>query len=129
MGTTHYFAAYTFVHGAYPPLKSRVDPDGRSAEQNNEAMDLLPRVEVVGHRDRPAFAPRISIQMVDGTTYQGEYRGDELEWGLATEVSRITEWFQDMSWPREQLEAIVQTVSSLEELPRVDTLIQLCVRR
>ena len=26
VGTTHYFAAYTFVHGSYPPLMRRIDP-------------------------------------------------------------------------------------------------------
>ena len=52
-------------------------------------MDLLKKVEVIGHRDRLAFAPRISIQMVDGTAYQGEYQGNEMEWGLDTEISRI----------------------------------------
>ncbi len=133
VGTTHYFAAYTFVHGSYPPLMQRIDPQdrpsGQSTAQDREVMDLLKKVEVIGHKDRLAFAPRISIQMVDGTAYQGEYQGNEMEWGLDTEISRISEWFQDMHWPREQLQAIVETVSTLEDLPQVNPLIQLCVRQ
>ena len=50
-----------------------------------------------------------------------------MEWGLDTETSRISEWFPDMPWPREQLQAIVETVSALEDLPRINPLIQLCV--
>ena len=133
VGTTHYFAAYTFVHGSYPPLTRRIDPQdqpsGQSTDRDREVMDLLKKVEVVGHKDRRAFAPRISIQMVDGTAYQGESQGNEMEWGLDTETSRISEWFPDMSWPREQLQAIVDTVYTLEDLPRINPLIQLCVRQ
>ena len=147
VGTTHYFAAYTFVHGSYPPLTRRIEPQDRlgdrstdplpvfpakagnppGAGRDREVMDLLKKVEVIGHRDRKAFAPRISIQMVDGTAYQGECQGNEMEWGLDTETSRISEWFPDMAWPREQLQAIVETVSTLEDLPRINPLIQLCV--
>ncbi len=149
VGTTHYFAAYTFVHGSYPPLTRRVDPQDRLGDRANdplpglpakagnppgagrdrEVMDLLKKVEVIGHKDRRAFAPRISIQMVDGTAYQGECQGNEMEWGLDTETRRISEWFPDMPWPREQLQAIVDTVSALEDLPRINPLIQLCVRQ
>ena len=133
VGTTHYFAAYTFVHGSYPPLMRRIDPQdrpsGQSTDRDREVMDLLKKVEVIGHKDRPAFAPRISIQMVDGTAYQGEYQGNEMEWGLDTETNRISEWFPDMPWPGQQLQAIVDTVSTLEDLPRINPLIQLCVRQ
>ncbi|MCH7606222.1 MAG: MmgE/PrpD family protein, partial [Chloroflexi bacterium] len=127
-GSTHFFAAYTFVHGAYPPLKARINPGEVSSGEQKAVMDLLQRVDVVGHKDRPAFAPRITIRMHDGTTYQGEYTGNELEWDLATETNRISAIFDDMNWPRQQLEAIVDTVSRLDEQPRVDELIQLCVR-
>ena len=129
VGSTHYFAAYTCVHGYYPPLKPRIDPGEVSSGEESMVLDLMQRVEVVGHKDRPAFAPRITIRMRGGTTYQGEYKGDELEWGLDTEIQRVRPWFEDMSWPVEQLEAIVQSVSTLEQQDRVDPLIQLCVGR
>ena len=129
VGSTHYFAAYTFVHGSYPPLKSRIDSDESDSGEDRTVMDLLQRVEVIGHQDRPAFAPHITIRMRDGTTYQGEYQGNELEWDFATEIRRISAVFPDMPWPEDQLEAIVHTVSGLEDHPRVDSLIQLCVRQ
>ena len=57
-------------------------------------------VEVVGHQDRPAFAPRITVAMRGGTEYQGEFQGDELEWNLSTEIRRIRPLYNDMAWPR-----------------------------
>ncbi len=132
VGSTQYFAAYTCVHGGYPPLKPRIDP-GQSPAQGAPGDDrqvtaLMTKVDIIGHQDRPAFAPRITIRMVGGTTYQGEFTGDELKWDLATETQRITALFSDMAWPRHKLQGIVDTVSNLEQAPNLDLLIQLCVR-
>jgi 2-methylcitrate dehydratase PrpD len=127
VGSTHYFTAYTCVHGSYPPLAPRLDPGERPSGEDRAVMALLPRVEVVGHKDRPPFAPRITVQMRNGTTYQDQLRGDELEWDLATETRRISELFNDMPWPKEKLDGIVGTVSWLEEEARIDPLIRLCV--
>ena len=129
VGSTHYFAAYTCINGHYPPLKPRLDPGISSSQESREVMDLMQRVYVVGHRDRPAFAPRITIEVAGGSTYQGEYHGDELKWDLATEVRRISALFPDMSWPADRLSALVDTVSLLEKFPDITQLVQLCVRR
>ena len=128
-GTTHYFAAYTCVHGSYPSLKPRIEPGGEPFGEDPVVMSLLQRVEVVGHKDRAPFAPRITIRLQGGTIYQGEYQGDELEWDFPTETQRISALFDDIPWPKDQLESIVKTVAELEEEPRVDSLINLCVRR
>ncbi len=132
VGSTHYFAAYTCVHGNYPPLKARINPEeaapAASPGDDEMVMGLLNRVEIIGHTDRAAFAPRITIRMVGGTTYQGEYQGNELEWDLATETQRVTALFNDMNWPAHKLQGIVEAVSTFEEAHRVDQLIQLCVR-
>ena len=128
VGSTHYFAAYTCVHGSYPPLTARLDPGQATGGEDPRVMELLNRVEVVGHKDRPAFAPRITIRMRGGTVYQGEYQGDELEWDLATETQRMTVLFDDIPWPKQKLNDIVSAVSGLEEAAGVNHLIQLCVR-
>ena len=127
VGSTHYFAAYTCFHGGYPPLKPRVDPGDLSPGEDPEVLRLMDRVEVVGHQDRPAFAPRITIQMHGGTVYQGEFRGNELEWDLNTETRRIREVFPNMRWSGDRLESIVQTVTRLEDELRIDPLVRLCV--
>ena len=132
VGSTHYFAAYTCVHGGYPPLKPRVDPGDSALDsalgEDPRVMALLQRVRVVGHKDRPAFAPRITVSLRDGATCQGEFHGNELEWDLATETRRISALFDDIPWPRERLEGIVRTVANLEQQSRIDTLVRLCVR-
>ena len=128
VGSTHYFAAYTWVHGGCPPLKPRVDPGGFAPAEDPRVMALLPRVRVVGHKDRPAFAPRITVNLQGGATCQGEFHGNELEWDLATETRRISALFDDLPWPRERLEGIVRAVGTLEQQSRIDTLIRLCVR-
>ena len=128
VGSTHYFAAYTCVHGSYPPLKPRLEPGEQPLGEDPEVMRLLQRVEVVGHKDRSPFAPRITIRLRGGTVYQGELRGDELEWDLATETQRISELFDALPWPRYRLDSIVHTVSRLEEETTVANLVRLCVR-
>ena len=128
VGSTHYFAAYTCVNGSYPPLKDRVDPGGEAPEEDAAVLALMQRVEVVGHQNRPAFAPRITIRMQGGTEYQGEYGGNELEWNLATETRRVRALFDDLPWPREKLEGISQIVTALEIEQRIDHLIGLCVK-
>ena len=129
IGSTHYFAAFTLVHGSYPPLKARVEPGDASAQESQSVLDLMPKVEVVGHKGRPAFAPRITIEVRGGTTYEGEYNGNELKWDLATEVQRISRLFPDMSWPTERLNALVTTVRGLEEQPDLSEMVGLCVRQ
>ena len=127
VGSTHYFTAYTCIHGSYPPLRARIEAGEPSPGDDPAVMNLLRKVEVIGHQDRLAFAPRITVRMQGGTVYQGEYQGTELEWDLDTETRRITALFYDMDWPREQLEGIVETVSRLEEESSIEPLLRLCV--
>jgi hypothetical protein len=128
VGSTHYFTAYTCVHGSYPPLRARIEAGEQSPGNESAVMDLLQKVEVIGHKDRPAFAPQITVRMKGGTTYQGAYQGQELEWDLATEIRRISPLFGDIPFPTEKLQGIVDTVSRIEQEPSIDQMIALCVR-
>jgi 2-methylcitrate dehydratase PrpD len=128
-GSTHFYAAYTCVHGSYPPLSTRIDPGQGPSGEDQAVAGLMQRIEVVGHKDRPAFAPRITVRLRDGTQYDDQFNGDELKWDLATEIRRISALFSELPWPEDQLQSIVQAVSGLEDQSRVDPLIQLCVRR
>ena len=127
VGSTHYFTAYTCGNGNYPPLRNRIDPGDHSDEEEAAILDLMKKVDVIGHRDRTAFAPRITVALSGGTEYQGEYQGNELEWNLATELRRVRPLFDDLPWPREKLEAIAQIITGLEIEQRMDHLIALCV--
>ena len=127
VGSTHYFTAYTCVKGNYPPLRNRIDPGDGTSETETEVMNLMKKVEVIGHRDRKAFAPRITVSLAGGTEYQGEYKGNELEWNLSTELRRVRPLFDDLPWPKDKLESIAQIVIGLEIEQRMDHLIALCV--
>lgn len=128
VGSTHYFTAYTCIYGSYPPLKARIDPGDEPPDEETAVIDLMKLVEVIGHQDQPAFAPRITVSLRGGTEYQGEYRGDELEWNLATETRRLRALFDDLPWPREKLEGISQIIADLEIEQGTDHLISLCVK-
>ena len=127
VGSTHYFAAYTCVHGSYPPLRDRIDPGDPTSPEDQQVAKLMQRVKVVGEKDRASFAPRISVVMRDGTQHGGEFGGDELKWDMATETKRIRELFGGLNWPIDRLESIVEGVASLEAQPSVHPLIQSCV--
>ncbi len=127
VGSTHYFTAYTCINGGYPPLRDRIDPGDQTSEDESMVLELMKKVEVVGHKDRSAFAPRITVSLAGGTEYQGEFRGNELEWNLSTELRRLRVLFDDIPWPREKLESIAQIVTGLEVEQRMDHLIALCV--
>ena len=128
IGSTHYYAAYTCIYGSYPPLKPRVEAGEKSSGEAPEVMDLLGRVRIVGHQNRPAFAPRITVRMRDGATYQNELRGDEMEWDLDTETRQIRTLFDHLPWEKDKLEAIIKSVAELEHFSQVDSLIQSCVK-
>ena len=127
VGSTHYFAAYTCVHASYPPLAPRLYPESVAKGEDRRVLDLMQRVKVVGHKNRQAFSPRITVVMQDGARYVDEFNGEELKWDLATETRRISDLFDDIPWPRQSLDAIVHTIASLEEHDSVDPLIQQCI--
>ena len=129
VGSTHYFTAYTWVHGSYPPLRQRLDPGIDSAADDRQVLELQQRVEVIGQRDRGSFAPRITVRTRSGQEVSGELAGDELEWDLATETRRISELFPQMDWPREKLDALVSAVTGIESAPDIAGLIGCCVQR
>ena len=127
MGSTHYFAAYVAVNGAYPPLRTRIDPGDDAvaarAENHDAVLRLMAKVETVGHQDRPAFAPRITIETAGDNAYQGEYVGGELAWGLDAEIARLRPLFPEIGWPDEGLEAVVSAVRGMPEADGVGELL------
>ena len=127
IGSTHYFAAYVAVNGSYPPLRTRIDPgddaQAATAENHDTVLRLMHKVETVGHQERRAFAPRITIEMAGGTAYQGEYTGTELEWGLDTEAERLRPLFPQIHWPEEKLEGIVSATQNIWNAANANDLI------
>ena len=127
VGSTHYFTAYTWVHGSYPPLRQRLDPGIDSADFDRQVMSLQERVEVVGQRTRGSFAPRITVRTRRGEEITDEFNGNELKWDLATVSSRISELFPQMDWPTVKLNDLVSAASAIDSSPDVGALIGACV--
>ena len=127
VGSTHYFTAYTWVHGSYPPLRQRLDPGIDSADFDHQVMELQDRVEVIGQRTRGSFAPRITVRTRSGDEYVDEFTGDELKWDFTTTVARIGELFPQMDWPSSKLDGLVSAVSEIDSAPDVSGLIACCV--
>ncbi len=127
VGSTHYFTAYTWVHGSYPPLRQRLDPGQGATEADHAVTELQQRVEVVGQRNRGGFAPRITVRTHSGEEFSDEMLGNELEWDLATETERISALFPDLPWPASQLDSLVAAVNDIEHQPDIGGLIAACV--
>ncbi len=131
VGSTHYFTAYTWANGHYPPLRRRLDPgidsaDPAGQESARRVAALMERVEVVGQREHGHFAPRITVRARSGEEFSDQLRGDELEWDFATESARISELFPEMGWPREKLDGLTAAVGGIEAAPDVSGLIACC---
>ena len=126
VGSTHYFTAYTWVHGSYPPLRRRLDPGSGNTEADQQVLELQQRVEVVGIRERGSFAPRITVRTTSGEEFADEMTGVELEWDFATERARIGELFPLLPWPQSKLDTLVETVAHLEQQPNLTGLISAC---
>ena len=127
VGSTHYFTAYTWVHGSYPPLRQRLDPGQGATEADRAVTELQQRVEVLGQRNRGGFAPRITVRTHSGEEFSDEMLGNELEWDLATETKRISALFPDLPWPASQLDSLVAAVNDIEHQPDIGGLIAACV--
>ena len=127
VGSTHYFTAYTWVHGTYPPLRQRLDPGIDSEDADRQVMTLQERVEVVGQRTRGSFAPRITVRTRSGQEYVDEFTGEELKWDFATVSTRLGVLFPQMEWPTTKLEGMVSAVSGIEAAPDTSGLIACCI--
>ena len=127
IGSTHYFIAYTWVHGHYPPLRNQLDAGLGDKETDRAISDLQRRVTVTGHRNRANFSPRITIYTRSGEQYHDEFTGNELKLDLATETSVVRTLFSQLPWPRAQLDRLVSTVTTLDKETDIAGLIQSCV--
>ena len=127
VGSTHYFTAYTWAHGSYPPLRQRLDPGIDSADFDRQVMDLQERVTVDGQRTRGSFAPRITVRTRSGDEVSDEFTGDELKWDFATTSNRLSQLFPDMEWPTDKLSGLASAVSGIDSAPDASGLITCCV--
>ena len=130
VGGTHYFAAYTCVYGHYPAIRAGVSPGSEAgSSEENQVLELMERVNVTGVKDRGSYSPHMTVVTKDGRSYTDEMTGDETKWGLDTVSHRLREMFDSLVIPAAQLEELVSTVTHLDELDSIGTMVGLCIRK
>ena len=126
-----YFAAKALIQRGYASTGRRLSYGGRDAagsDEPAEVQELSRRVRAVT-ADRGQYSPRVTVELVDGTTLVAEADGTEFAWDLTTERARIPALYAALPFDEEHAERIVATVADLESLDSVDSLVDLCVAR
>jgi 2-methylcitrate dehydratase PrpD len=123
-GGSNYVVAYVALKGDFPVLGVAPNP---TSSEDADVRDLMSRVEISGIWDRKPFAPRITLSMRNGGSIVGEYQGSELEWDFETELKNLRPVFDQLDWPREKLEGIVERVAGLEGAADITGLLSCCV--
>ncbi len=126
-----YFAAKALIQRGYASTGRRLSYGGRDAAGSDEP----PEVEALSRRvravaaDRAQYAPRVTVELSDGTTHVAEADGTEFAWDLATTRSRDRALYAALPFPAAHAERIASQVASLESLASVDELVDLLVER
>ena len=132
VGTISYVTAYTCVEGHYPLYGQWYEPAlGRGGpgeqEGSSKVLPLMKRVRVTGSQERDFFSPRITVNLKDGTTYEGEFTGQELKWGFEEDSRRLRDLIPGLPIPPERFEQIVETAGRLQDLSSINELLKLTV--
>ena len=130
VGTIYYATAYTCVEGNYPLYGQWYEPRlGRGGERGDgsKVFQLMKRVRVTGSQERDFFSPKITVNMKDGTTYEGEFTGQEFKWGFEEDSRRLRDLVPGLPITPERFEQIVRTVGRLQDLSSINELVRLTV--
>ena len=87
----------------------------------------MKRVRVTGSQERDFFSPKITVNMKDGTTYEGEFTGQEFKWGFEEDSRRLRDLVPGLPITPERFEQIVRTVGRLQDLSSINELVRLTV--
>lgn len=89
-----------------------------------QSLALAERVAVIGSPDIPPLAPRVTVRLDDGATFQHQETGDEFKLGLAEdeEIIRTLAW--EMPDGPAQVERLIAAVRALDDAPTVAGLIR-----
>ncbi|MDA0256419.1 MAG: MmgE/PrpD family protein [Chloroflexi bacterium] len=126
-----YFAAKALIQRGYASTGRRLSYGGRDAagsDEPPEVQELSRRVRAVT-ADRGQYSPRVTVELVDGTTLVAEADGTEFAWDLATERARVPALYAALPFDAAHAERIAEAVANLESLDSVDALVDLCVAR
>ena len=87
------------------------------------SVSLAERVQVVGSPDIPPLAPRVTVTLKDGATYQLQATGDELKLNLAQDRAVVRALVPEIPGGATSVERLIAAVDRLDDAPSVAELI------
>jgi 2-methylcitrate dehydratase PrpD len=111
--TTHYFVAYTAVHGAYPVAGGQ--PPAGAARQGIDpaAAAFMPRVELVPEPLRSMFSPEISVELLNGTVVSGDYPYERMVWNFDKLAVRLRDCVHGIAGGQSAFQALESAVRTI----------------
>jgi len=115
--TTHYFAAYTAVHGAYPVAGGRAPAGATAKGIDPAAAAFMSRVALVPEPLRPMFSPSITVELRDGTVLRGDYPYERMVWNVDQLAVRLQDCLPGIHGGSEAFQALASAVREIEHEP------------
>lgn len=88
--TTHFYAAYTAIHGSFPRVGALGSDSANAARSDPELLAFMrDRVRVVADEEQDMFSPRAAIYLKDGTRLVDSYPYSRMEWSFDRLVDEL----------------------------------------
>jgi 2-methylcitrate dehydratase PrpD len=125
VGTTPYVVAQTLCDGDYARYGQWFEHGlgkGQAGERSvsDFVLTLMDKVNISSSRDRPHFAPRITISRTSGERIVDEFNGDEFKWDFDETARRAYDLAAEAGVTAEQVEGLVEAVRTLELASSLD---------
>ena len=112
--TTHYFAAYTAVHGAYPVAGGQPPAGAARKGIDPAAAAFMSRVELVPEPLRPMFSPAITVEMRDGSVVRADYPYERMIWDFDKLALRLQDCLPGIAGGRSAFQALESAVRAID---------------
>ncbi|MEW6440129.1 MAG: MmgE/PrpD family protein [bacterium] len=110
--------------------KGELTHDGLRDLGNPDIKSLMERIEIRVRPERQPLTGRLTVRLCDGRTAEQSFDGDPWAfygWDFAHEVEFARRLAPEAPFPRERIEALIEQVAGLEELPDLAPLVDLLV--
>jgi len=125
VGSTHYYASHAAINGGYPVVGgSPYGPTGNDPTKDQQVLDFMSRVQLLGVHDQPMFSPVVFIQTKGGDIFRDELPYEQLTWGLDELAERLRECAPGVSGGEQRIAEIVDLVRGVENLSTLGSLFE-----
>ena len=80
-----------------------------------DSLGLVERTTVVGSAEVAPLAPRLTVTLVDGTTYRLQMTGDELKLGFDDDTGVVRTLAPEVLGGADQIERLIAAVFELDD--------------